>query len=204
MIDSIDWLPLDGRQEDGIGVVGAKDEHVHRFVDRDVLRRHHHGGRNCGNIETFHSLKKSVTTAGRTVNLEELRSFDGLVLTVLGDCVGRLTGDVTLVIVTVQREDQSAPGDERSVLLRHTKTQLGYTAQYTPKPFDRPSQISNKKIKANKIACSAADLAGATRKSFNGKRRQVRNSAERNPMVRLFHADLDQKLKQLAKVSRQS
>ena len=204
MIDSIDWLPLDGRQEDGIGVVGAKDEHVHRFVDRDVLRRHHHGGRNCGNIETFHSLKKSVTTAGRTVNLEELRSFDGLVLTVLGDCVGRLTGDVTLVIVTVQREDQSAPGDERSVLLRRTKTQLGYTAQYTPKPFDRPSQISNKNSKPTKshAASQTWQVQRASHLMAKDDRCGIPPSGIQWSVY--FMQIWTQKLKQLAKVSRQS
>ena len=37
-----DKLPLYGDQIYWIGVVSAEDENIHRFVDSDVLRGHHH------------------------------------------------------------------------------------------------------------------------------------------------------------------
>ena len=128
--------PADRGEGHRIGVVGAKDEHVHRFVDGDVVRRHEHGRRVCRRkkkqdttlvewvrLGTKIKRKRPETSEERhrTLDLEQVRRLDGLFGAVLGDRVGRLARQVALVVVAVQRENQTAARRERAVLLlQHT------------------------------------------------------------------------------------
>ena len=123
--------PLDGSQGDWIGIVSAKDEHVHRFVDGDVFGRNAYHRSICISVNDIQLTQifcfcffNLFERNWPTFHSEKLRRLNRFLLQVVGDRITGPAGDVASMVMSIESENQSTLGNKCPIRLNKDKSLL--------------------------------------------------------------------------------